>query len=232
MSVLNQIINATQLSQDVELATVIGQLNQSPDKLQQFLQDQQNSIFQDVVRQKGSTFDKVYGDLQRASNSQKAVIMLDKRNTELANIQQQIYENQEKSAVIITEDKNLAERKYEMNQWSVSNKNDTLFVFSSLFILLSSLIILTYLWRKTIISSQYYGTLSGFFILIFILIVIYRANFTNIWRNNRYWNRRNFDGKYGKIPTPQCEDVAKAGTDAANLASQLGDKFKQGMEDL
>ena len=220
MGNLSSIIDNTHLFQDVELATSIANLKNDPAKFQQFLQDNQSRIFNDITQQKSSTFEKVYGDLRRASESQDAVIMLDKRSHELAAIQQQIYENQAKSAGTITEDKNLAERKYEMNQWSVSNKNDTLFVFSSFFILLSSLIILTYLWRKTIISVQLYSSLSGLFGLIFILIVIYRANFTNIWRNNRYWNRRNFDGKYGKIPVPQCSDISQAATNATDMVNQ------------
>ena len=186
MSNLDQIIDYTKIFQDVELATAVGQLKQNPAQLQQFLQDQQGKIFGDVIKQKDSTFQKVYGDLNRASQAQEAILMLDKRNKELADIQQQIYENQKGSADATTEDKNLAGRKYEMNQWSVSNKNDTLFVFSSLFILLSSLILLTLMWRRTIVSSALFGSLSGLFILIFIFMVIYRANFTNIWRNNRY----------------------------------------------
>jgi hypothetical protein len=230
MGNLSSIIDDTNLLQDVELATAIGQLKQNPAQLQQFLQDQQDRIYQDVVKQKESTFQKVYGDLNRASNSQDAVIVLDKRSRELADIQRQVYENQAKSAGAITEDKNLAGRKYEMNQWSVSNKDDTLFVFSSLFILLSSLILLTLLWRRTIISSALYGSLSGLFVLIFILMVIYRANYTNVWRNNRYWNRRNFDGKYGKIPAPNCADLSKAATSAANMASEAQDLAKQGMD--
>lgn len=232
MGNLNSIIDVTNLFQDVELATAIGQLKQNPAQLQQFLQDQQDRIYQDVVKQKESTFQKVYGDLNRASNSQDAVIVLDKRSRELADIQRQVYENQAKSAGAITEDKNLAGRKYEMNQWSVSNKDDTLFVFSSLFILLSSLILLTLLWRRTIISSALYGSLSGLFVLIFILMVIYRANYTNVWRNNRYWNRQNFDGKYGKIQPPNCADLSKAATSAANMASEAQDLAKQGFDYL
>ena len=226
---LSSIIGMTNLYQNIELSTAIGELKQNPAQLQQFLQDQQDKIYQDVVKQKETTFQKVYGDLKRASDSQDAVIMLDKRSRELADIQRQVYENQAKSAGAITEDKNLAERKYEMNQWSVSNKNDTLFVFSSLFILLSSLILLTLMWRRTIVSSALFGSLSGLFILIFIFMVIYRANFTNIWRNNRYWNRRNFDGKYGKIPAPQCVDVNKLATDAADMIDNAGNRIQKGI---
>jgi len=232
MGNLSSIIDVTNLFQDVELATAIGQLKQDPAKLQQFLQEQQDRIYEDVVKQKESTFEKVYGDLKRASDSQDAVLMLDKRSRELADFQRQIYENQAKSAGAITEDKNLAGRKYEMNQWSVSNKNDTLFVFSSLFILLSSLILLTLLWRRILISSALYGSLSSLFVLIFIFMVIYRANFTNIWRNNRYWNRRNFEGKYGKIPVPLCANVADAATGAANMANKAQDLTIQGIKQI
>jgi hypothetical protein len=209
MSNLEQVIDYTQLFQDVELATAVGQLKQNPAELQQFLQGQQGKIYSDVVKQKDSTFQKVYGDLNRASKAQDAVLMLDKRNQELSNIQQQIYQNQEKSATALTEDKNLSGRKYEMNQWSVGNKKDTLFVFSALFILLSVLIFLTVLWRMNIISGGLYGGLITPLIIIFIMIVIYRANFTNVWRDKRYWNRKTFEGKYGKIPMPLCPGFEK-----------------------
>jgi hypothetical protein len=204
MTNLDQIIDYTQLFQDVELATAVGQLKQNPAELQQFLQGQQGKIYSDVIKQKDSTFQKVYGDLNRASKAQEAILMLDKRNQELANIQQQIYTNQKKSASAVTEDKNLAGRKYEMNQWSVGNKNDTLFVFSALFILLSALILLTVLWRMELIGGGLCGGLAAPLIIIFVMIVIYRANFTNVWRDKRFWNRRTFEGKYGKIPVPLC----------------------------
>lgn len=209
MSNLGQIIDYTQLFQDVELATAVGQLKQNPAELQQFLQNQQGKIYSDVVKQKDSTFQKVYGDLNRASKAQDAILMLDKRNQELSNIQQQMYQTQEKSASTSTENKNLAGRKYEMNQWSVGNKKDTLFVFSALFILLSTLILITVLWRMRIIGGGLYSGLIVPLIIIFILIVIYRANFTNVWRDKRYWNRRTFEGKYGKIPMPLCPGTGK-----------------------
>ena len=60
-------------------------------------------------------------------------------------------------------------------------------------------------------------------------MVIYRANFTNIWRNNRYWNRRNFGGKYGKIPAPQCIDVNKLATDAADMIDNTGNYIQKGI---
>lgn len=210
MSNLDQIIDYTKIFQDVELATAIGQLKQNPTQLQQFLQDQQGKVFTDVVKQKDSTFQKVYGDLNRATKAQEAILTLDKRNKELAEIQKEVYDNQKNSAVAVTDDKNLAGRKYEMNQWSVGNKGDTLFMFSMLFILLSGLILLTSLWRMGLISGALCGSLAAPLIIIFVITLIIRSQYTNIYRDKRYWNRNNFNQKYGKIPIPLCPDVTAA----------------------
>ena len=204
MTNLDQVIDYTKLFQDVELATAVGQLKQNPAQLQQFLQGQQGKLYTDIIKQKDSTFQKVYGDLTRATDSQEAILMLDKRNKELAQIQQQIYANQNNSATATTDDKNLAGRKYEMNEWSVNNKKDTLFVFSMLFIMLSALVLLTTLWRMSIISASLAGGLAIPVIIIFVLTVINRSQYTNILRDKRYWNRNTFNGKYGKIPIPLC----------------------------
>jgi hypothetical protein len=204
MANLDQVIDYTKLFQDVELATAVGQLKQNPAELQQFLQSQQDKVYTDVVKQKDSTFQKVYGDLSRATEAQEAILMLDKRNKELAQLQQQIYDNQKNSASAVTNDKSLSGRKYEMNQWSAGNKNDTLFVFSMLFIMLSGLILLTALWRIGTISSALCAGLAIPLIIIFVLTVINRSQYTNIFRDKRYWNRNTFNDKYGKIPVPLC----------------------------
>lgn len=204
MANLDQVIDYTKLFQDVELASAVGQLKQNPAQLQQFLQGQQGKVYTDVIKQKDSTFQKVYGDLTRATDSQEAILMLDKRNKELAQIQQEIYSKQNSSATAVTDDKNLAGRKYEMNEWSVGNKKDTLFVFSMLFIMLSALILLTTLWRIGTISSSLCAGLAFPVILIFVLTVINRSQYTDILRDKRYWNRNTFNDKYGKIPVPLC----------------------------
>jgi hypothetical protein len=201
---LDQIIDFTKLYQDVELAGAIGQLKKDPTQLQQFLQSQQDKVFKDITKQKDSTFQKVYGDLTRATQAQESAIMHNKRNMELSKLNTKIYEAQKNTASAITQDKDLANRKYEMNEWSVNNKKDTLFVFSMLFIMLSALILLTGLWRMGFISASLLVLLSIPIIAIFVFTVVYRSQYTDVFRNKRYWNRRIFEGKYGKIPVPLC----------------------------
>jgi hypothetical protein len=201
---LTNIINHTDLYQDVELATAIGQIKRDPAQLQQFLQSQQDKVYKDVTKQKDSTFEKVYGDLTRSMKAQESSIMHNKRNMELSKLNTKIYETQKSTADAITQDKDLANRKYEMNEWSVNNKKDTLFVFSMLFIMLSALILLTGLWRMGFISASLLVLISIPLIAIFVFTVVYRSQYTDVFRNKRYWNRRIFEGKYGKIPVPLC----------------------------
>ncbi len=220
MTNLDQIIDYTKIYQDVELASAIAQLKKDPAQLQLFLQNQQNNVYNDITKQKDNTFQKVYGDLNRASKVQESVLMYNKRNKELSNIQQNIVNNQQNSANVITQDKNVASRKNEMNEWTVNNKKDTLFVFSSLFIMLSGLLLFTVLWSMGIISSYLWVLLSAPLIIIFVLIVVNRSLYTEKLRNKRYWNKKIFEGQYGKIPIPSICPEAIQGIESGLTAIQ------------
>jgi hypothetical protein len=220
MANLDEIIKNTVLYQDVDLAAALNTYKDNPTQLQSFLQKQQASVYDDIVKQKSNTFNKVYGDLNRASKSQESVLMYQQRNKELTSMQNQVYNNQKNMATAITDDKNLASRKNEMNEWSVGNKNDTLFVYSSLFIALSGLLLCVVLWKLGIISSYFCGSLAALLIIIFVLILLNRYQYTDITRDKRYWNRKNFGGKYGKIPLPSCPGMMDDITSGANALSQ------------
>lgn len=220
MADLDAIIKTTSLYQDVDLATALGSFRNNPAQLQSFLQQQQASVYDNVVKQKSDTFNKVYGDLNNASKSQESVLMYNQRNKELTSIHDKVYDNQKNLATAITDDRNLATRKNEMNEWSVGNKNDTLFVYSSLFIALSGLLLCVVLWKLGIMSGSFCGSLSALLIIIFVLILMNRYQYTDITRNKRYWNRKNFGGKYGKIPVPSCPSMMDDITSGAATLSQ------------
>ena len=220
MANLDAIIKTTLLYQDVDLATAIGTFRNDPAQLQSFLQRQQETIYNDIMKQKSNTFNKVYGDLNRASKSQESVLMYNQRSKELTSIQDQVYNNQKNMATAVTDDKNLANRKNEMNEWSIGNKNDTLFVYSSLFITLSGLLLCIVLWKLGVTSASYCGSLAALLIIIFVLTFLNRYQYTDILRDKRYWNRKNFGGKYGKIPIPSCPGMMDDITSGAAAVSQ------------
>jgi hypothetical protein len=221
------IISITSLFQDIELTGALAEFKNDPVKLQQFLQNQQSIIYNDVIKQKNNTFDKVYGDLNRASKAQESVLMYNKRNKELSSIQDQVYNNQANMATAALEDKNIAGRKNEMNEWSIGNKNDTLFVFSALFIMLSGLLLATVLWKMGIISSYLCAALAAPLIIIFVSVVVNRSQYTDVLRDKRYWNKKNFGGKYGKIPVPMCPGLVDSIQKDIEAVTQYSQKAMQ-----
>lgn len=187
---------------DIELENAIKSVIQTPDQLQQFVQSKQDQVFKDVTSLKDASFQKVYGDLSYATNEKKASLMNNMENMDMIKSNEEIYKNQKNTADAISQDKELLNRKYEMNEWTVNNKKDTLFVFSMLFVVISALLLITGLLRMGIITTTFWVALSVLVLLVFIFTVVYRSQYTDIYRNKRYWNRKIFEGKYGKIPFP------------------------------
>jgi hypothetical protein len=217
MASQEDILNQLSTLNDIELATIVSELRKNPAELSSFLQRQQDKIYKKVKRQKEDTINKVYGDLSLSADVQKNYVLHNKRNHDLYAVQENVIKNQENSANTIIEDKNLAGRKNEMNEWSVGNKKDTLFVYSSLFITLSLLTLDTALWRLGMISGYLMTAIGAATILVFILIVLNRGYYTDVSRNKHYWNKRIYEGKYGKIPIPLCAtDIANSVTNASN----------------
>lgn len=194
-------------------------IGNNPAALQTFLQAQQLKIYDTVSTQKLVSFEKLYGDLDIATDDASSVVMHGIRNEESTKLNNKLLEEANKTSDNLRNTNDLANRKYEMNEWTVNNKKDTLFVFSMLFIMISGLILVTGLYRLHVISTSFWMLLSVPMILIFVLTVIYRSQYTNVYRNKRYWNRKRFEGKSGTIPMPNCANVTQGLSEAANKAS-------------
>jgi hypothetical protein len=105
-----------------------------------------------------------------------------------------------------------------MNEWSVNNKRDTLFIFSMLLIVLTSLTVLTVLWRMGIISATLWVVIGAPIILVFLLTLISRSQYTTVLRDQRYWNRRRFpSSEKPRIPIPVCGDISSLENDMSSI---------------
>ena len=195
-------------AQDLALLSVSAALKKNPQQLYAFLDNQKQDVIDSIKRQKEDTYNKVYGDLNRSFDEQKAVQGYNTQTTKLSSLYDNIYDNQTTYANSLVQNKDTYGRKNEMNEWTIQNKKDTLFVFSSLFIILSLFILLAVLFKMNLISSAICYITGSVALMIFILIVINRAQYTDLLRNKRYWNKKNFGGKYGTIPIPSiCPPV-------------------------
>ena len=222
-------------AQDAELAEAITQLSTNPGQLTTFLQEQQAKVYGNIIQQKDNTFKKVYGDLQRASNVQEYGLMYNERNKQLVTLQEKIINNQKELADNSLSDANTASRKQEMNDWVVNNKKETLFIFSSGFILLSVLLLLTGLYRMGVISMALWSGLGVPLIIVFIIIVMYRQQYTLNKRDLHHWNKRKFEKEAGKIVIPICptaeqvETITNAPTNLFNSSNDMYNRFKNSL---
>ena len=98
-------------------------------------------------------------------------------------------------------DAGLAKRQNEINQWEAGNKMDTLFIYQQMLIILSAIIILTYLLKKGMLSSTAFWSLTSILAAIFAFTVANRALWTDHIRDTRYWNRRQFPVNQFAIPS-------------------------------
>lgn len=119
----------------------------------------------------------------------------------------------------ISDTNNLLKRQIEINEWSYGNKMDTLFVYQSLFITLTLITILAFFVRFNIISNTFFFTFSALLLLIFSLIIVNRAQYTNFIRDNRYWNRRKFREQGTELKVPSCQTVV-SGIDYATMVAE------------
>lgn len=207
---LPHFIQQIAITQDAELAAYVNELKKDGQKWTAFVNDQQAALYSDIKKAKDDTFKKVYSDAEQYSDTLHSYLLQRKRAKELAAVQDAQEKDRARNAEAIIEDKNLATRTNEMNEWTVGNKQETLFVASALFITLSGLILLTGLWRMGQISSSVWVMLGLPMIVILLLIAVRRYFYTATLRNKRYWNKQIFEGTTAKIPIPSCDTLEDA----------------------
>jgi hypothetical protein len=92
----------------------------------------------------------------------------------------------------------LANRQVEINNWSYSNKMETLFVFQIMFISLLFVAILMLLKAQGVLGAAVVWYIMGILLLMIVLIIVNRAIYTNSIRDVRYWNKKHFADDYKK----------------------------------
>lgn len=209
MSLQQNIQNVLQL-QDTQLANAMNNLRQDPAKLADFVAARKGELYNTVAKEHSDNFQKVFGDLQRSSDTTKNILYYHVRNKDLDNVQQAVYGRAKKEADAATFDSQNAKRQFEMNEWTAANKQDTLFFLQLVFISLTIIAPLLFLQRAGLLPTSVFYGISTLLIIALVLTVAVRAQYTEKTRDNRYWNRRRFQQMGGPPVIPVCPDVTGA----------------------
>jgi len=208
--------------QDVELANAMNTLRADPSKLSQFITDRKSELYNSVTKEHSDNFQKVYGDLQRAGDTTKNILYYHVRNKDLDSMQQGLFDKAKGSADAASMNSQNAKRQFEMNEWSSENKRDTLFVLQLIFIVLTITAPLLYFQRMGALPNTIFYGIVGLLVVAVILTIAVRAQYTNMSRDNRFWNRRRFAQMGGPPVIPTCDDVKGLAQKAMDNVSNVG----------
>jgi hypothetical protein len=83
-------------------------------------------------------------------------------------------------------------RQKEINEWSNSNKLDTLFFLQVLFLTLTFISSMVFLNSRGLISSYLLNLFIVLSSAFAVFVLITRARYTSVLRDGRYWNKMRF----------------------------------------
>lgn len=88
----------------------------------------------------------------------------------------------------------LATRQVEINEWTYNNKMDTLFVFQLVFLALLAVSVLFGLKRYGLLGGAFAWYATAIIFILCTVLIVNRAYYTRMLRDQRYWNERRFPG--------------------------------------
>lgn len=226
MSSPDYLFNEARTALDV---AVIAQLQdlRSRGQLQQQLANSGSELLNTINSARNANAEKLIGDLGRSIDNQKNTYYYYQRNKDLLNLGDIPLKRMELDAAAAKHDKELAQRQYEINKWTSGNRADTLFVYQIIFLTVLLLAIFTGLWRTGVVSTGFLSMTIVLAIVINILVIVRRAQYTAFTRDQRYWNKRTFPKfSASQAPIPNCPSLGTVTDLAGNImssAEELGD---------
>ena len=207
MGNLQSVTDLTRLVQDVQYTTALKGMTEQ--QKQNYFEQQKQQLLGDILKDREGTFQKTYTDASRNNAIQHSLFFYQQRNRDLQNLGDSM-KNQNETAIGTTKYNNqLATRQYEINEWSYNNKLDTLFVFQLLFVTVLLVAGLTYLNRVGLLSMPILGMITAALLVVDIVVLMNRFRYTQKIRDQRYWNRRQFEKK--SIPQGSGSSICPPG---------------------
>jgi hypothetical protein len=188
MGNLQSLTDATRGIQDAQYIRALQSM--TPEQRDQYFSAQKTQFVDNLLKERESAFSKTYTDMIKNTNVQHSLLYYMSRNSDLDDVGKLIKNENEATVNTATYNRQLAERQYEINEWTNNNKLETLFVFQMIFITLLLTSVLAFLQRMGYFSNYFFGGIVAILLFIVAGTIANRANYTNRIRDKRYWNRK------------------------------------------
>jgi len=188
MTDIGRLVDSTQSLTDLELKGYLASL--SPAEQSLVITGFNNTAVANSAANKSANFTAANQAVLSADNSITSAAYYLLRTQNLTSLANDVYKITDKQATEKTVNKTLANRQYEINEWSNSNKLDTLYFLQILFITLTFTATLLFLQKNGMIPSYLFSLLSFLAVVFAVIVLIFRWRFTAVKRDGQYWNKQ------------------------------------------
>jgi hypothetical protein len=194
----NSVVSFVKEAQDYEQTLAMQEIQKDPAKFKAYTDQRKAQIKSDIFDAKESAFNKVYEDAKLAADNNNSVMYYYRRNKDLLDINNVLAKKALEDNDKIVFNDGLAKRHFELNEWEVQDKRDTLFMYQLGFISILSIVLLTLLKKSGLLGGGLYWYLCVFVVVVFVFTLLYRIIYTETVRDKFYWSRR----KFGSMNAP------------------------------
>jgi len=234
------VISDTNTQQAIELATALAQIQAGGSSaLNAFSASQRGSLMNTIMREHSDTAVENVGELVSSQDSLNNLMYYYSRNNDVNNIQSTILDRATSEAQGSVRDTQMSKRQYEINEWTASNKAETLFMMQLLLLAVTFTVFMLFLNRMGLIPTSVFTLISSLVFIAFIITFVIRYQYTSYLRDGRYWNRKNYGNMQAINAPPACpgvSDGSSALTDALGVferdASALFESGNQFISDV
>jgi len=199
---IDTLIEQTKLLGDMELQAYLSSLSEADRR--EFVMENVGETLREVDKNKSSKFNELFDQAIGADNNVVSAAYYVARTRDLNNLARDVDSLAVKHITVSEVNKDLVNRQNEINEWSNSNKLDTLYVIQVLFVCLSLIGILAALFSMGMITKTPFLAISMFLLIIFVIVLIMKWRFTSVIRDEQYWNKMKFKPKPSLTINPQC----------------------------
>jgi hypothetical protein len=216
----------TQLSaaqqQDVANTTFLNSLSASQKTT--YVSQSVDSVINNITAEKENRFNTAMTNVLGADNSISSSAYYLTRTKDLINISNDMDDMTRKKLQESDVNSGIITRQQQINEWSNSNKLDTLYFLQILFICLTIICLLVFLKSMGLISLTLQIYLMVLVTAFAVFTLITRARYTSAVRDSRYWDKKRFSKEVPppanvslSCPTPQSISNAVTRLDQAAM---------------
>ena len=201
---IDTLIEQTKLLGDMELQAYLSSLSESDRR--EFVMANVGETLREVDKSKSSRFNELFDQAIGADNNVVSAAYYVTRTRDLSTLARGVDDLAVKHINVAQINGDLVNRQNEINEWSNSNKLDTLYIIQLSFVCLSLIGILAALLSMGIITRTPFLAVSALLLVVVLIVIIIRWRYTSVVRDEQYWNKMKFK------PNPNIKITAKCPT--------------------